>query len=147
MGATYKQTHGSYLLLNKTAKNRTTTTITPEYKLYTLFISNFIGIVACRTLHYQFYTWYFHSIPFLLWISFSSSSSSILSIIRNIIIVLSIEYSFNVFPATYVSSLLLQCMHWFILIYILFFMDLSRNVRIVLMITDDDKNDNGRKED
>ena len=34
---------------------------------YTLFLSNFIGILCSRSLHYQFYVWYFYSIPFLLW--------------------------------------------------------------------------------
>ena len=32
-----------------------------------LFTGNFIGIVFARSLHYQFYVWYFHSLPFLLW--------------------------------------------------------------------------------
>ncbi|EKX45756.1 hypothetical protein GUITHDRAFT_108213 [Guillardia theta CCMP2712] len=32
-----------------------------------LFTGNFIGIVFARSLHFQFYTWYFHTIPALLW--------------------------------------------------------------------------------
>jgi len=32
-----------------------------------VWTSVFIGIVFSRTLHFQFYSWYFHSIPFLLW--------------------------------------------------------------------------------
>ena len=31
-----------------------------------LFTSNLIGITAARSLHYQFHSWYFHQIPFLL---------------------------------------------------------------------------------
>jgi alpha-1,3-mannosyltransferase len=30
---------------------------------------NFVGIVFSRTLHYQFYAWYFHSLPLLLWLA------------------------------------------------------------------------------
>ena len=28
---------------------------------------NAVGVIFARSLHYQFYTWYWHSIPFLLW--------------------------------------------------------------------------------
>jgi len=32
-----------------------------------LMTANFIGIVFARSLHFQFYVWYFHSLPALLW--------------------------------------------------------------------------------
>ena len=32
-----------------------------------LMTANFIGVVCARTLHFQFYSWYFHSMPALLW--------------------------------------------------------------------------------
>ncbi len=32
-----------------------------------LFMSNFVGVAVARSLHYQFYVWYFHQLPYLLW--------------------------------------------------------------------------------
>ena len=39
----------------------------PDHILLVLFSGNFIGILCARTLHFQFYSWYFHTLPFLLW--------------------------------------------------------------------------------
>lgn len=33
----------------------------------TLFLCNFVGVICSRSLHYQFYVWYFYSLPLLLW--------------------------------------------------------------------------------
>lgn len=41
--------------------------ISSEHIVSLLFVSNFIGIVFARSLHFQFYVWYFHSLPYLLW--------------------------------------------------------------------------------
>ena len=39
----------------------------PSVIAVTLFTSNLIGITFSRSLHYQFFSWYAHQIPFLLW--------------------------------------------------------------------------------
>lgn len=70
----------------------------------TLLSCNFVGIVAARTLHYQFYTWYFHALPLLLW-------HAPLPTPLRLALWLGIEASFNVFPATAASSALLQLCH------------------------------------
>lgn len=41
----------------------------PASILFVLFSSNLMGIVTARSLHYQFYVWYYHSIAWILWIS------------------------------------------------------------------------------
>lgn len=83
-------------------------------------LSNFIGVVFARTLHYQFYTWYFHTLPalsyFALWnCRFSPASRS-----TTLAIVLGcIELSFNVYRATWWSSALLQIVHVGLLLLLL----------------------------
>lgn len=84
--------------------------LNPEMILSTLFLSNFIGICCARTLHYQFYSWYFPSLPFLLWRETS------FPIVVRVILLLCIESSFLTFPATAMSSAILQAAHWVILI-------------------------------
>ncbi|KAI8430021.1 hypothetical protein MSG28_000467 [Choristoneura fumiferana] len=73
-----------------------------------MFIVNFIGIVCARSLHYQFYSWYFHSLPYLLW-------STNYSVIFKFLILALIEFSWNTYPSTVLSSLLLHLCHLSIL--------------------------------
>mmetsp|Transcript_18443 Transcript_18443/g.27329 ORF Transcript_18443/g.27329 Transcript_18443/m.27329 type:complete len:452 (+) Transcript_18443:277-1632(+) len=92
-----------------------------DYCCYTLFLSNFVGIVFCRSIHYQFYAWYFHSLPLLLWtVSLPKyGDNTIVSylwvLLRNLGLLVVIEYAFLTFPATPISSLLLQLAHYWIL--------------------------------
>mmetsp|Transcript_13427 Transcript_13427/g.19592 ORF Transcript_13427/g.19592 Transcript_13427/m.19592 type:complete len:430 (-) Transcript_13427:13-1302(-) len=83
--------------------------LNPTYIIYTLFVSNYIGVAFARTLHYQFYSWYFHSIPFMLWVTK-------LPIPLKLLTILMVEYAFNVFPATPFSSAILQFGHGIILL-------------------------------
>eukprot|EP00536_Pseudo-nitzschia_multiseries_P001718 jgi/Psemu1/181812/e_gw1.22.185.1 len=84
--------------------------LSPEQILSTLFVSNFIGICCARTLHYQFYSWYFPALPFLLWRGTSYP------IPIRLLLLACIEYAFLTFPATATSSFVLQVAHWAILI-------------------------------
>ena len=38
-----------------------------NFMVRVLFICNLIGILCCRSLHYQFLLWYYSSLPFLVW--------------------------------------------------------------------------------
>ena len=115
-----KKTLSSSSSLSTTATTTTTTptstkslflgpNLTQPYIVYTLFVSNFIGIAFARTLHYQFYSWYFHSLPLLLWMTD-------LPILTKVAIMSLIEYAFNIFPATPMSSASLQFAHFVLLI-------------------------------
>lgn len=84
--------------------------LSAPFVVITIFVSNFIGVVFARTLHYQFYSWYFHTIPYMIWHSlhYSGSEENIAAVSLGFLIMATIELCFNVYPATWWSSLLLQ---------------------------------------
>lgn len=84
--------------------------LSPEHILSTLFVSNFIGICCARTLHYQFLAWYVSALPFLLW------RETTYPIWLRFVLLGAVEFAFLTFPATPLSSFVLQCSHWAILI-------------------------------
>ena len=66
--------------------------------------SNLIGIVFARSMHYQFYVWYVHVIPYLVWRGAFGRRNPI----WGVVLILVIEVCFNIFPATPLSSICLQ---------------------------------------
>ena len=94
--------------------------MSPGYVIYTMFVSNYVGIVFGRTLHYQFYCWYFYSLPLLHFLAMKSPTTTgyvvtIINVVLSLIAILGIEYAFNVYPATESSSMILQLSHVFLL--------------------------------
>ncbi|KAG0471726.1 hypothetical protein HPP92_016272 [Vanilla planifolia] len=73
-----------------------------------MFVGNFIGIICARSLHYQFYSWYFFSLPYLLW------KTPFPTIIRMLLFA-GVELCWNVYPSSSCSSLLLLFIHIIIL--------------------------------
>lgn len=69
-----------------------------RYVACTIGTSNLVGILCARSLHYQFYCWFYWSIPLLL------ATSSMPWYICICVWALE-EYSWNVFPATDTSSI------------------------------------------
>lgn len=69
-----------------------------------MFLMNFIGLVCARSLHYQFYSWYFHSLPYLLW-------SNNFSIIMRFLLLALIEMCWNTYPSTIFTSAMLHVCH------------------------------------
>ena len=87
---------------NNSTDGRDGRQISSHFIITTIFTSNLIGIVFARTLHYQFYVWYFHTIPYLLW------HAEVIPVLVKIFVFCAIEIAFNVYPATAWSSGLLQ---------------------------------------
>ncbi|KAF7363339.1 putative dolichyl-phosphate-mannose--glycolipid alpha-mannosyltransferase [Mycena sanguinolenta] len=74
--------------------------LTADYIATILFTSNLIGIIFARSLHYQFYSWYAQQLPFLAW-------RTRYPIFVKIALIGAIEYSWNIFPSTPLSSTVL----------------------------------------
>ncbi|XP_017472496.1 PREDICTED: lethal(2)neighbour of tid protein 2 [Rhagoletis zephyria] len=72
------------------------------------FLCNFIGLICARSLHYQFYVWYFHSLPYLTWSTDYSLG------IRFLLLGL-IELCWNTYPSTNITSGLLHLCHFVLL--------------------------------
>ncbi|XP_046417074.1 lethal(2)neighbour of tid protein [Neodiprion virginianus] len=69
-----------------------------------LFTANFIGIVFSRSLHYQFYVWYFHTLPYIVWCTSYQT-------VTKIVILGVIELCWNTYPSTIFSSAALYICH------------------------------------
>ena len=84
-----------------------------------VFSGNLIGIVCARTLHFQFYSWYFHTLPLLLW-------HAKLSIQLRIVLLGCIEVVWNSFPPSVASSCILLSCHCILLFGLYHLSDWSR---------------------
>ncbi|KAI9510227.1 mannosyltransferase [Russula earlei] len=67
--------------------------------------SNLIGILFARSLHYQFYSWYAYQVPLLTW------RTRYPVILNRLIIIGAIEYAWDVYPSTTISSAVLCVSH------------------------------------
>lgn len=73
-----------------------------------IFLANFIGILCARSLHYQFYVWYFHSLPYLAW--FTEFDVKVKFLLLGLI-----ELAWNTYPSTDFSSGVLHVCHMVLL--------------------------------
>ena len=90
--------------LNNVSQNGNFSKDVKSHILFVLFTSNFCGIVASRTLHFQFYVWYFHTLPFLIW-------KKHCPVALGLCLLGLIELSYKIFPSTPWSSAILQLSH------------------------------------
>ena len=92
--------------------------LTPDQIVHLMFGSHFIGICFCRTLHYQFYSWYFFSLPYLLYCLETRLRSFLPRKLVFVFLVLLwalLELCWNIFPANAFSSSLLFGLHLLLL--------------------------------
>jgi alpha-1,3-mannosyltransferase len=90
----------------------------------TLFQCQFIGVVFARSIHYQFYAWYFHSLP---WILYSLG----INLPQSCLLLLAIEIVYNSYPPSWYMSMILQCCHLYIISQMLSF-DSHRRITFFL---------------
>ncbi|KAG7092366.1 hypothetical protein E1B28_008725 [Marasmius oreades] len=83
--------------------------VSADFVTVTLFTCNLIGLLFARSLHYQFYSWYAQQIPLLLF-------RTTYPFLVKIALLLAIEYSWNVFPSTIISSSALLGAHVILLV-------------------------------
>ncbi|KAG6376391.1 dolichyl-P-Man:Man(5)GlcNAc(2)-PP-dolichyl mannosyltransferase [Boletus reticuloceps] len=87
--------------------------VSADYVATVLMTSNLIGILFARSLHYQFYSWYFQHLPFL-------AQRTKYPLLLQLLIIVGIEYAWNVFPSTSLSSGILLASHCVLLFGIWF---------------------------
>ncbi|KFP90917.1 Dol-P-Man:Man(5)GlcNAc(2)-PP-Dol alpha-1,3-mannosyltransferase, partial [Apaloderma vittatum] len=80
--------------------------------VFVLFSSNFLGVCCSRSLHYQFYVWYFHTLPYLLWCTPTTKLAHMLKVLLLGVI----ELCWNTYPSTVCSSLSLHVCHGLVLL-------------------------------
>uniref|UniRef100_A0A8D0EP61 Dol-P-Man:Man(5)GlcNAc(2)-PP-Dol alpha-1,3-mannosyltransferase n=1 Tax=Strix occidentalis caurina TaxID=311401 RepID=A0A8D0EP61_STROC len=80
--------------------------------VFVLFSSNFLGVCCSRSLHYQFYVWYFHTLPYLLW----CTPTNKLAHMPKVLLLGVIELCWNTYPSTVCSSLSLHICHGLVLL-------------------------------
>ncbi|CAL1683388.1 unnamed protein product [Lasius platythorax] len=90
-------------------KRKIDMSIVSQLFVYPLFLANFIGIMFSRSLHYQFYVWYYHTLPYIAW------CTDYKTVIKLTVLGM-IELCWNVYPSTVFSSATLHICH-IILLY------------------------------
>lgn len=73
--------------------------MTPDFVLTTMATSNLIGILCARSLHYQFYSWFFWTVPFALY-----KVQSVCGSVVALAIFATQERAWNIYPSTSQSS-------------------------------------------
>lgn len=93
-------------------KERVDVSIVSQLFVYPLFVANFVGVTFSRSLHYQFYVWYYHTLPYLAW-------CTDYNVALKLTILGVVELCWNTYPSTMFSSAALHLCHLALLYRIL----------------------------
>lgn len=94
--------------MKKNATTKVDMSTLSQLLVFPMFLANLIGVVFSRSLHYQFYVWYYHTLPYLLW-------CTDLTVTFRLMLLGLIELSWNTYPSTIISSAILHISHIVIL--------------------------------
>lgn len=86
---------------------------TDDVALLTLFSANLIGVACARSLHYQFYVWYFFTLPFIgaQFVARFEARHAARAWAAFIAVLLALELAWNVFPPRAALSALMCACH------------------------------------
>ncbi|KEP46565.1 putative Dol-P-Man:Man(5)GlcNAc(2)-PP-Dol alpha-1,3-mannosyltransferase [Rhizoctonia solani 123E] len=128
LGAWCRKQGGALAVLERALQNpikeAAISSVTQDYIATVFFTANLIGILCARSLHYQFYSWYATQLPLLAW-------RTKYPIILRIMILATIEYAWNTYPSTDLSSGLLLAAHILLVLGVLFGYPEGRNTAMV----------------
>lgn len=100
------------LRLNDWSINAEEKHLDKKFMAMVIFTSNFIGIACGRSLHYQFFLWFFESLPFLFWLTRWNFFVKVF-----LMLIYSYSWSYRKHP---IKSLILNFVHIFLISSILF---------------------------
>lgn len=76
--------------------------LTASRTISIFFTSNLLGILCARSLHYQFYVWFYHSLVWLIWETWDGLG---IEVMQKLVFLSLVEFGFHSFPSTVNSSL------------------------------------------
>ncbi|CAE6480020.1 unnamed protein product [Rhizoctonia solani] len=127
-GAWCKKQGGALAVLERALQNpikeAAISSVTQDYIATVFFTANLIGILCARSLHYQFYSWYATQLPLVAW-------RTKYPIVLRVAILVAIEYAWNTYPSTGLSSGLLLGAHVLLVLGVFFGYPEGRNTAIV----------------
>ncbi|KAI9103328.1 family 58 glycosyltransferase [Phlyctochytrium arcticum] len=103
---------GAVRLLRSRLSGRGTIKLPADFLLTVMFTTNLIGLTCARSLHYQFYSWYAHTLPYLIW-RISLLNLDCLTCVWGYRVgtMMGVEWAWNVYPSTSTSSACLLFAH------------------------------------